>query len=137
MILLITGMNDWRKGEIIEKKFDEFKKLYPKNEKFELIQFGTVYGVDADVRKIGRKYDIDTHTYTAIGMSNKLIRNSKVLKKYKPNIIWLFCYEKTSKWLMDLVKKARRRSISVEIFNYVEEDLQLDLLDYIKQKEDE
>lgn len=128
MILLITGVSKWRKGEIVEKKFDEFKKLYPKNEHFELINFGTIYGVDADVRKIGRKHGINTHTYKAISFNDKLIRNNKIIKKYKPNLIWLFCYEKIPYWMKDLIKKAKRRKITIDIFHSIEEeDLQLDL----------
>lgn len=130
MRLLITGNSNWKDEDLIKKKFAEFRKLYSKSEHFELIQFGTTWGVDADVRKIGRKYGIYTYTYRANGKMEKCIRNSKVLKNSKPNLIWLFCRD-PSLWMKDLIKKAKRRNIPVTIFHSEEsEDLQLDLFDF-------
>ena len=127
MRLLITGSSDWKDSEMIDKTFDEFKKLYSKNEPFELMQFGTVYGVDAHVRKIGKKYGIDTLTYRVFGKTEKRIRNISVLKKHKPNILWIFCNNEPFGWMFDLIKKAKRRGISVNVFKKEEIYSQLDL----------
>ncbi len=121
MRILITGDRDWSDPAFIEKKFLELKNLYPGNEEFVILNCGSLGGVDATARVIARKYKLEFNTYRAnyekYDRTANALRNSEIIKEGKPRIIFIFHPKpEKSESLQDLITKAKRRKIPINIF---------------------
>lgn len=122
MRLLITGDSKWLDSKYVENLFASFYKLYPKWEKFVILNCGCSKGVDADAREIARKYKLESITFKSNFEKYKrtafLLRNTDIIQKGKPNLIWVIYKNniEASGSLQDLIQKAKKKKIPINIF---------------------
>ncbi len=120
MSVLICGSRDWKDYEAIETLVKSF-------EKGTVIIQGECRGADLMAKKAGRKHGFTVLSYPArwkkhrnhaeskYGNPAGRIRNTEMLSHGKPEVVYAFLLPQ-SIGTVDLIRKARKRRITVIIF---------------------